>query len=161
MRRGCRSYDLHQGLIAEVFKSMSGEKSRTTKILFVDNDETSFQVRQCMAKVLNSLPPVELFHARDASEALSMLDQLHPDVVVLDDETPAERDLFMDSMVGNHVPIVVRSETRQVLPKDFSLEKKITYIPKSESLDGIHQTLLLVTAIGVKSTNLKITGSIH
>lgn len=139
----------------------NGDQFRTTKILFVDNDETSFQVRQCMAKVLEALPPVELFHARDATEALSMLDQLKPDVVVLDDDTPAERDLFIDSMVGNHVPIVLRSETREVLPKDFSLEKKITYIPKSESLDGIHQTLMLVTAIGVKATNLKLTGSIH
>jgi len=138
-----------------------GDQFRTTKILFVDNDETSFQVRQCMAKVLSALPPVELFHARDATEALSMLDQLKPDVIVLDDDTPAERDLFIDSMVGNHPPIVLRSETREVLPKDFSLEKKITYIPKSESLDGIHQTLMLVTAIGVKATNHKLTGSIH
>lgn len=139
----------------------SGEQLRTTKILFVDNDETSFQVRQCMARVLDALPPVELFHARDATEALQLLDQLKPDVIVLDDETPAERDLFMDSMVGNHPPIVVRSETREILPKDFSLEKRITYIPKSESLDGIHQTLLLVTAIGVKATNAKVSGSIH
>ena len=139
----------------------NGDQLRTTKILFVDNDETSFQVRQCMAKVLNALPPVELFHARDATEALSMLDQLKPDVIVLDDDTPAERDLFIDSMQGNHPPIVLRCESREVLPKDFSLEKKITYIPKSESLDGIHQTLMLVTAIGVKATNLKQSGSIH
>lgn len=139
----------------------NGEKSRTTKILFVDNDETSFEVRQCMAKVLNALPPIELFHARDASEALALLDQLKPDVVVLDDDTPAERDLFMDSLAGNHPPIVVRSETREILPKDFSLEKRVTYIPKSESLDGIHQTLMLVTAIGVKATNAKLSGSIH
>ncbi len=138
-----------------------GEQLRTTKILFVDNDETSFQVRQCMARVLDALPPVELFHARDATEALSLLDQLKPDVIVLDDDTPAERDLFMDSLVGIHPPIVLRSETREILPKDFSLEKRVTYIPKSESLDGIHQTLLLVTAIGIKATNAKVSGSIH
>lgn len=139
----------------------TGDQFRTTKILFVDNDETSFQVRQCMARVLDALPPVELFHARDATEALQLLEQLKPDVIVLDDDTPAERDLFMDSMVGNHPPIVVRSESREILPKDFSLEKRVTYIPKSESLDGIHQTLLLVTAIGVKATNAKVSGSIH
>lgn len=139
----------------------TGEQFRTTKILFVDGDETSFQVRQCMAKVLDALPPVELFHARDATEALAMLDQLKPDVIVLDDETPAERDLFMDSLTGIHPPIVVRSDTRSTSPKEFSLGNSVNYIPKNESLDGIHQTLILVTAIGVKATGTKVSDAVH
>ena len=139
----------------------NGEQFRTTKILFVDSDETSFQVRQCMARVLDSLPPIELFHARDATEALQMLEQLKPDVIVLDDDTPAERDLFMDSMSGGHPPIVVRSENRASSPKEFSLTKSVNYIPKNESLDGIHQTLILVTAIGVKATGAKSSSAVH
>lgn len=141
---------------------LNGEQFRTTKILFVDNDETSFQVRQCMARVLNSLPPIELFHARDATEALAMLNQLKPDVIVLDDETPAERDLLMDSLPGNHPPIVLRSETRLPTPEKFRLDEPVTYIPKNESLDGIHQTLILVTAIGIKGTNVRaVSSAVH
>lgn len=140
----------------------NGEQFRTTKILFVDSDETSFQVRQCMAKVLDSLPPIELFHARDATEALAMLEQLKPDVIVLDDDTPAERDLFMDSMTGSHPPIVVRSDNRASSPREFSLTKAVNYIPKNESLDGIHQTLVLVTAIGVKGfSGSKGSSAVH
>ncbi len=140
---------------------LDGEQFRTTKILFVDSDETSFQVRQCMARVLSSLPPIELFHARDATEALAMLEQLKPDVIVLDDEIPAERDLFIDSLPGNHPPIVLRSETTLPAPEKFKLDKHVTYIPKNESLDGIHQTLILVTAIGLKAINTRASGEMH
>ena len=108
------------------------EQFQATKILFIDNDEPAFEVRQCMAKVLGSLPPVKLFHAKDATEALSMLDELKPDVVVLDDEQGAEKD------------------------------QSVTYIPKSDSLEGIHDTLVLITAIGVRATNVKgIANSMH
>lgn len=140
-----------------------GDLSRATKILFVDCDETSFEVRRCMAKVLQSLPPVELFHAHDATEALTMLDQIKPDVIVIDDEVPAEKDLFIDSLSSNHPPIVVRTESEENVPKpcDFTLDKPVTYIPKSESLDGIHQTLLLVSAIGVKACNSRSASGLH
>lgn len=138
------------------------EQFQATKILFIDNDETAFEVRQCMAKVLGSLPPVKLFHAKDATEALSMLDELKPDVVVLDDEQGAEKDLFMDSLHGVHPPIVVRSETHRPSPKEFRIDQSVTYIPKSDSLEGIHDTLVLITAIGVRATNVKgIANSMH
>ncbi len=138
---------------------VSGDQLRTTKILFVESDEISFQVRECMAKVLNALPPIELFHARDATEALAMLEQLKPDVIVLDDENPAESDLFMESMVKGHAPIVIRTDTRATPAKEFSIGKPVTFIPKGESLDGIHQTLMLVTAIGVKGVSPKYAES--
>ena len=137
------------------------EQSRTTKILFVESDETSFQVRQCMARAISALPPVELFHARDATEALSMLEQLKPDVVVFDDDVPAERELFIDSLAPNHPPVVMRTESEIPPDKKFSLDKPITYIPKIESLDGIHQTLVLATALGVRGTSEKSSGAIH
>ena len=54
-----------------------------TRLLFVDADETSFQVWQCMANVLDSLPPFEFHYAADATEALEGLDQIKPDVIVL------------------------------------------------------------------------------
>ena len=47
-----------------------------TKILFIDQNEASFQVQRCVAKALSSLPPVQLYHAHDATEALAMIDKL-------------------------------------------------------------------------------------
>lgn len=136
------------------------EQVQTTRILFVDSDEQSFEVRQCVARVLAALPPVELFHAKDATEALSLLDEVKPDVVVIDDEQTAECDLFMDSVGANHPPIVVRTETRKPDPKTFTLDEDVTYIPKSETLEGIHQTLMLVTAIGVRA-NQRVSRAVH
>jgi DNA-binding NarL/FixJ family response regulator len=126
-----------------------------TKILIVDHDEASFQVQQCIAKALANLPPVELYHARDATEALSMLDRLSPDVVVMDDEEPEEKDLLIDSLVSGHPPILLQTDENLPTPQNFNLDGEITRIPKSESLEGIHQTLMLAVAIGVKFTGGK------
>ena len=116
-----------------------------TRILFIDNDEMAFQIRQCMAKVLSQLPPVELFHANDATEGLALMEDLQPDVVILDDELPEERDLFLDSMTSIHPPVLVQTETEKHPAPNK--KKQITYIEKNESLEGIHHTLLLATTL--------------
>jgi DNA-binding NarL/FixJ family response regulator len=121
--------------------------STITKILFIDNDEMAFQVRQCMARVLGELPPVELFHANDATEGLQLLENLRPDVVILDDEVPEERDLFLDSVTGLYPPIVVQTEGTA---KSKSSSNKVTYVMKNESLEGIHHTLLVATTLASK-----------
>ena len=69
-----------------------------TKILFVDSDEAAFHFRKCMVKVIAELPPVELFHATDATEALMLIDRLKPHVIVLDNESIEERELLLDSL---------------------------------------------------------------
>lgn len=123
--------------------------STVTKILFIDNDETAFEVRQCMAKVIAALPPVELFHANDATEGLAMLENLKPDVVILDNELQEERDLFLDSLTANHPPIVIQTET----PAPKGSNKRYTYIPKSSSLEGIHQTLVVAANVATKTVS--------
>lgn len=133
----------------------------TTRILIVDSDETMFQVRQCIARALEELPPVELFHARDATEALALMDSLAPDVIVLHDEEPGERDLFMDSLALNHPPIVLCTESHSDDAISMEIDKEITYIPKSETLEGFHQTLLLAAAIGMKFTSEKDCPTLH
>ena len=127
-------------------------ETEATKILFIDNDETTFQFRKCMARVLGQLPPIELFHASDATEALHLLEQLKPDVVVLDGDTPEERDLFLDSIVGDHPPIIVQSEGGEKDVKGFPAHwrSQVTYVSKMETLEGIHQTLLVAASMASK-----------
>ena len=137
-----------------------GIQGSVTRILIVDSDEKSFEVRQCIARTLEQLPPVELFHARDATEALAMLESLTPDVIVIDEEEPAERDLFIDSLGVKHPPIVLCTESHSD-SITMELDKEITYIPKTETLEGFHQTLQLAAAIGMKFTSEKDSHTIH
>ena len=128
----------------------------TKKILYIDNDEVSFQLRKCMAQALNKLPPVELYHAADATEALLMLEDLEPDVIIIDTEVEEERLLFMDSLVGAHPPVVLQTEGQtEVSPA--TLDGSITYIPKDETLEGIHQTLMIAATV---ATNHSTAGEI-
>ena len=134
---------------------------RTTKILFLESDDASFQVRQCVAKVLAGLPPVEFYQAHDASEALSLLDRVGPDVIVIDDDSDAEKELFMESVGKVHPPVVVTGDREVTKPGKFSLDSPVTYLPRTESLEGMHQSLVLITALGIKSANIKASGRVH
>ena len=125
-----------------------------TKILFIDEDETSFQFRKCMVQVLQSLPPVELFHAQDATEALQMLDNVRPDVVILDDEMKEECELFLESLTLNHPPIMLQIDGSKPKTHNSTRHVKITSIRKNESLAGIHETLVAATDIAAKEDKL-------
>lgn len=130
-----------------------------TKILFVDNDEMGFQFRKCMAQALKSLPPVELFHATDASEALALVDSLRPHVIVVDDECKDETDLLMDSLSPNHPPILLQTSEQQ---KNASTPTElVTRIQKNESLEGIHYTLLLASSLGIKNGSQQTPETVH
>jgi DNA-binding NarL/FixJ family response regulator len=129
--------------------------SLPTKILVIDEDESSFQIRQCIAKALHGLPPVEMYHAHDATEALAMIERLCPHVILVDYDQPEERELFIDSLSSQHPPIVLETEGEFTSVQDFSVSQEITYIPRSESLEEMHQELLLVAALGVKYTGMR------
>ncbi len=129
---------------------MISNQSLPTRILIVNHDEACFQVQQCILKALRDLPPVELYHAHDATEALSMLDRLSPNVIVMDDEEPAEKELIIDSLTCNHPPILLQSEDEKPASEMSSRNGPITRIPKNESLEGLHQTLLLAVALGAR-----------
>ena len=135
-------------------------KSPVTKILFIDNDEASFQIRQCVARVLAELPPLEMFHARDASEGLALLDEHHPDVVVFDDELGSELKLFLDSLAKNHPPIVFCTETADQFDKTRP-EDDVTCIPKCESLEGLHQTLVVAASLASKAAEANHSRYVH
>lgn len=132
-----------------------------TKILFIENDEAVFQIRQCIARALISLPPVELYHARDATEALSMLESLSPHVIVIDGEETEEQELFIDSLSVQHPPIVVQTEQDAQERPRFMSDEEILCIEKNESLEGIHRTLTLAASLGEKFTSSKLSRSLH
>jgi len=113
-----------------------------TRVLVVDHDEASFQVRKCIASVSSGLCSLELIYARDASEALMIIDRKIPDVILFNaDENVEEFELLIESLEGEHPPIVLQGDFDQLkLPKTESIKR----IPNDESIDAIHETLMLV-----------------
>ena len=116
-----------------------------TRVLVVDHDEASFQVRKCIASVSSGLCSLELVYARDASEALMIIDRNVPDVILFNaDENVEEFELLIESLEGEHPPIVLQGDFEQLkLPKVESIKR----IPNDESIDAIHETLMLVSSI--------------
>lgn len=129
-----------------------------TKILFLDEDETSFQIRKCIAKALAALPQVELFQARSANEGLKMIEATKFDVVVIDHERPEEQRSFLDGLSSNHPPVVLQTNTT---PSAELIRRHITCIPKSETLEGIHQALLIAAAIGEQRSPVVTHAQLH
>ncbi len=124
-----------------------------TKILFIEEDSTAFEIRKCIAAVLEGIQPIELFHAKDATEGLELLDEVKPDVVVIEHEEKSEADLFMDGLHSNHPPVVVDQE-------DSNTDRKrcgVTYLKKDGSLEGIHnllKTARSLAALGAANTDI-------
>ena len=116
-----------------------------TRVLVVDHDEASFQVRKCIASVSSGLGSLELIYARDASEALMIIDRKAPDVILFNaDENVEEFELLIENLEGGHPPIVLQGDFEQLkLPKEESIKR----IPNDESIDAIHETLMLVGSI--------------
>ena len=116
-----------------------------TRVLVVDHDEASFQVRKCIASVSSGLCSLELIYARDASEALMIIDRKIPDVILFNaDESVEEFELLIESLDSEHPPIVLQGDFDQLqLPKTESIKR----IPNDESIDAIHETLMLVGAM--------------
>lgn len=119
---------------------------QVTKILFIDNDEITFQFRKCMAMALCQLPPVELYHASDATEGLSLLEDLKPHVVILDDESPEECTLFLENLSKEHPHIIVQSDNfAESSSRKCAFE--VTVIERNDTLEGIHNTLLKAASL--------------
>ena len=116
-----------------------------TQVLVVDHDEASFQVRKCIASVSSGLCSLELIYARDASEALILIERNKPDVILFNaDENVEEFELLIESLETEHPPIILQGDFEQLkLPKTESIKR----IPNDESIDAIHQTLMLVDSI--------------
>ncbi len=139
---------------------MSDHEVAPTKILFIEDNEAAFQILQCIARAIITLPPIELFHARDASEALAMLDTLEPDVIVIDEEVNEEKELLIDSLSFNHPPIILQTDED---PEEevTALSEEVTRLPRGESLESIHNTLKVAAELGEKFTSSRGSRSLH
>lgn len=117
---------------------------QSTKILFVDESETSFQIWECVARALQGLPPLEFVYASDASDGLAKLDQVRPDVVMLNvDEHVDEARVFVESLHGAHPPVVVHALAETNIKP---IDGEIFVVDRGGSLEGMHKALLLATA---------------
>ena len=122
------------------------KQGTTTKILFIYEDEASFQIWKCMANVIEQLPPVELFLALDATEGLNMIDHVKPDVIVLDNDMADERDMFLDNISVDHPPILIQTDSTS-RNQQMVNGKQVVYVEKNGTLEGIHKTLLVATTV--------------
>jgi chemotaxis response regulator CheB len=119
-------------------------EERVTKILFMDNDEMSFAVRQCIARAILSLPPIELFHVTKASEAIDALEAICPDVIVIDDSCLEEFELLRDNASINYPPILLQSN-KPSIHQAIGNDLRVNCIEKSASIDGLRRTLVAAT----------------
>lgn len=139
---------------------MSREQT-PTRILIVDHDELSFEFFRTVATRLEELPPVELFHARDATEALALLESIAPDVVIMDDEQPEESELLIDSLAAAHPPVVYCAENLAQATRSVSHAEQVTCIERTESLEGVHQRLRVAAALGMQAVVERNSSSVH
>lgn len=141
---------------------MSGYQD-ITKILFVDNDNLAFQIRQCAARAIFGLPPLELFHANDANEALATIEQIRPDVVVLDSKLSEEIEVLIDNLGGYLPSFIVQTDnaTLEELESFQQLGAGVTCIANGNSLDSLHSMLLLAASIAQQKQDPGAASMLH
>jgi DNA-binding NarL/FixJ family response regulator len=127
------------------------QNGNTTKILFVEEDELTFEFKKCIAQALQKTDKLELLYAQDATEGLKLLEREQPDVIVLDDTLNEECELFLESLSALHPPIVLQIEGKQKT-KVGKLEN-LNCVKKDESLNGIHSILMTATNIALRNNH--------
>jgi len=134
-------------------------KNSCTKILVVSEDESSFQLQRCVAIALGKGNSIDMIYAKDASEALSIIESESPDVILFNGEETEEADLLFESLSYNHPPVVFQTDEDLKLPKTD--DSSVTFIPQDETLEGIHETLQLLMTIGEKFSGSKEPTLLH
>ena len=132
-----------------------------SRILIVDHDETAFQVRKCIAAVSAGLSGIELLYARDASEALAIIEKKQPHAVLFStDENNDEAELLIDSLSSGHPPIVIQGDQsldNLHIPEPDHIKK----IPNDDSLDSIHATLRLLNSLAERFSGTDTKSALH
>ncbi|MBL7662782.1 hypothetical protein JNK13_08520 [bacterium] len=128
------------------------------RFLLIDESQASFQVWECIARVLTGLPPLEFIYAEDSDEAFTILETQAIDAILvnLDDEYSAEREAFLEGLVGTHPPVFV-----QTSGKTGMRETDIFFTNKADSLEAIQKTLLMATAAADQNKQPKKSNYMH
>lgn len=123
-------------------------KNSFTKILIINEDESSFHLQQCVALALGKGSSIDMIYAKDASEALHLIEREAPDVILFNGEETEEADLLYESLSYDHPPVVFQTDEDLKLPK--SDNNSVRCIPQDETIEGIHETLQLLMNISDK-----------
>lgn len=137
------------------------EVPKTTKILVIEGDQTNFQVRKCIAQALGLNPAIELVYAQDVTEGLRLIDKLSPDAIIFSEEDKLEKDFLLESVGNIHPPIIFQTEDPSHFKKKQSLEENIMYVPFYDTLEGMHQVIVLAAALGEKFESGKTSRALH
>lgn len=137
------------------------DETRSTKILVIEGDQTNFQVRKCIAQALGLNPTVELVYAHDVTEGLRLMDKLLPDAIIFSEDDILEKDFLLESIGHDHPPIVLQTEDPKYFKKKQSLEENIMYVPFYDTLEGMHQVIVLAAALGEKFDSGKRSRALH
>ncbi len=137
------------------------ELKQNTKILVIDNDYASFQVNECIAKALGTLDHIEMIHSNDVTEALRLMEKIHPDAILVSDENKDEQSLLLDSIGAFHPPILLQTTDTVHFEKKQTLEQDVMYVPFYDTLEGIHQLIMLLVAMGEKHCGKRADRALH
>lgn len=137
------------------------EVQKTTKILVIEGDQMNFQVRKCIAQALGLQTSVELVHAPDVTEGLKMIDKINPDAIIFSEEDVLEKEFLLESVGHTHPPIILQTEDPSYFKKKQSIEENIMYVPFYDTLEGMHQIIVLAAALGEKFEGVKTSKALH
>jgi len=135
--------------------------NKTTKILVIEGDQTNFQVRKCIAQALGLNPSVELFHAQDVTEGLSFIDKMDPDAIIFSEDDTQEKEFLLESIGHSHAPLIMQTEDPKYFEKKQSIEENVMYVPFYDTLEGMHQVIILAAALGEKFEGKKSSRAVH
>lgn len=128
------------------------EVNHTSNILVIENDQSNFQVRKCIAQALGLLSSIKLIHAKDVKTGLSMLEKNKFSAIIYSEEDCTEKDSLIQKLGDFHPPLVIQTEDSDYYKHKQSLDQNIMYVPIYDTLEGMHQVLILAATLGGKKT---------
>ncbi len=137
------------------------EVQNATKILVIEGDQANFQVRKCIAQALGLLPTINLLHAKDVVEGLKIIEQTKLDAIIYSEEDLFDREFLLESLGTTHPPLVLQTEDSEFFKTKQTLEQNIMYVPIYDTLEGMHQVLMLAASLGKRVGSSTRTQEVH
>ncbi|HMO18789.1 MAG TPA: hypothetical protein PKA63_11375 [Oligoflexia bacterium] len=138
------------------------DKNSNTTILIIEDDQKNFEVRKCIAQALGLLNTVTLLYARDVSEALHSIDECRPDAIIYSENDTSEKAFLLENLGEKHPPLVCQTSDTEHFKQKQNMLQNIMYVPEYDTLEGMHQVLLLATSMGKRfNDSLSISEVLH
>lgn len=137
------------------------EACSSTKILVIEEDQTNFQVRHCIAQALGLTNSIDLIYAYDVSEALRIMEKSSPDVILFSEEDLIEKEMLLDFLGEKHPPLILQTEDDAHFSHKQKTDQKIMYVPVYDTLEGMHQVLMLAASMGQRCKVGSLSQEVH